>query len=182
LQLVLHFSSFLEINNSFHGDATMHKILAAAVVLGFLGLPIFASAQSTNQPSTKKETAGSPGTSTKKAAESNATRKAANKGSMKRQATKKKRLAMHGHKMGYATAKQRFAKSPSRHRHASGFSTAKKMHRASATARTTNARGQTSIQRKTAYRAGAPTQRNCGEFMYWKDGKCNDARNKKPAK
>ena len=20
--------------------------------------------------------------------------------------------------------------------------------------------------------------RNCGEFMYWKDGKCNDARNK----
>jgi len=164
----------------------MHKLLAAVAGLALLALPIFASAQSTNQPPTKKETAGNPGTSAKTAAASKATKKVANNGSMKGQAKimKKKRLAMHGHKMRHATAKhgKRFAKSPSRHRHASGFSTAKRMHRPSATSRTANARGQTSIKRRTAYRAEAPAQRNCGEFMYWKDGKCNDARNKKPAK
>jgi len=54
---------------------------------------------------------------------------------------------------------------------------------ASAKSRTTNARGaattrRTSIQRGAAYRAAPATQRSCGQFMYWKDGKCNDARNK----
>jgi hypothetical protein len=34
-------------------------------------------------------------------------------------------------------------------------------------------------QPRAGYRAGS--QRSCGVFMYWKDGKCNDARNK-PAK
>jgi hypothetical protein len=164
----------------------MHKILAAVASLAFLGFPIFASAQSTNQPSTKKETAGKPDASAKTATASNKTKKAANNGSMKRHAKlmKKKRLAMHGHKMRHATAKhgKRFAKSPSRHRHAANFSTGKRMHRASAKSRAANARGQISIKPRTAYRAEAPTQRNCGEFMYWKDGKCNDARNKKPAK
>ena len=169
----------------------MHRFLAAAAVLGLLGLPILASAQSTNQPSTKKETTANPGTSTKKPAEADATKKAANKGSMKRhaQVTKKKRLAMHGHKLRYATAKhgKRFTNSHSRHRHALGSSAAKKMHRVSAKSQTRNARNagsdrRTSIQRRAAYRAAAaPTQRSCGQFMYWKGGKCNDARNK-PAK
>ena len=157
----------------------MHRFLAAAAVLGLLGLPMLASAQSTNQPSTKKETSAKPVTSTKKAAEANATRKAANKGSMKRHAklAKKKR---------YATAKhgKHFTKSHSQHRHAVGSSAAKGMHRASAKSRTPHARSavsdqRTSIQRRAAYRAAsAPTQRSCGQFMYWKDGKCNDARNK----
>jgi hypothetical protein len=170
----------------------MYKILAGAAALGLLALPILASAQSTNKPTTKNETAANPGTSTKKSAVVNTTKKAANKGSIKRQAhvTKKKRLAMHGHKMRHATAKhgKRFAKSHSRHRHVYGVSAAKRMHRASAKSRTTNARGavsdrRSSIQRSAAYRAeSAPTRRNCGEFMYRKDGKCNDARNKPPAK
>lgn len=168
----------------------MYKILAGAAALSLLALPIIASAQSTNQPSTKKETAASPGT--KKSAAANTTKKAANKGSMKHQAqvTKKKRLTMHGNKMRHATAKhgKRFAKSHSRHRQVYGVSTAKKMHRASAKSRTANVRGavsgrRTSIQRNAAYRAeSAPTQRSCGVFMYRKDGKCNDARNKPPAK
>jgi hypothetical protein len=170
----------------------MHKILLSAAVLGLLGLPILASAQSTNQPSTKKETAANPGASTKKAAEANTTKKAANKGSMKRpaQVTKKKRFAKHGNKMRHATGKhgKHVAKSHSRHRQVYGVSTAKRMHRASAKSRTANVRGavsdrRTSIQRNAAYRAeSAPTQRSCGEFMYRKDGKCNDARNKPPAK
>jgi hypothetical protein len=167
----------------------MYKILVGAAALGLLALPILASAQSTNQPTTKNETAATPGTSTKKSAVANTTKKAANKGSTKRQAhfTKQKRLAMHGHKMRHATAKhgQRFAKSPSRHRHVYGFSTAKSKHRAAAKSRTTNAVNdrRTSIQRSAAYRAdSAPTQRSCGEFMYRKDGKCNDSRNKPPAK
>jgi hypothetical protein len=51
---------------------------------------------------------------------------------------------------------------------------------ASAKSRSTNVRGaattgRTSIKRGAAYRA---SQRSCGQFMYWKDGKCNDARNK----
>jgi hypothetical protein len=38
---------------------------------------------------------------------------------------------------------------------------------------------RTAVQRRVGYRAGpAPAHRNCGEFMYWKGGKCNDARNK----
>jgi hypothetical protein len=45
----------------------MHKIVAAAAVLGLLGLPILASAQNTNQPSTKKESAANAGIATKKA-------------------------------------------------------------------------------------------------------------------
>jgi hypothetical protein len=54
---------------------------------------------------------------------------------------------------------------------------------AAAKSRTTVARGaatnrRPSIQRGAAYRAPATTQRSCGQFMYWKDGKCNDARNK----
>ena len=186
----LHFSSFLGITNSFHGDPTMHKFLATAAVFGLLGLPILASAQSTNQPSTKKESAANPSASTKKAAKAKGTKQAAKKGSMNRQAqvTKKKRLAMHGHKMRHATAKhgKRFAKGHGRHRQA-GSSTATRMHQAAAKSRTTKARRavaepRTSIQRGAAYRAAsAATQRNCGEFMYRKNGKCNDARNK-PAK
>ena len=57
---------------------------------------------------------------------------------------------------------------------------------ASAKSRTTNVRGavkdrRPAIQRRTGYRAESvvPSQRTCGQFMYWKDGKCNDARNKK---
>lgn len=35
------------------------------------------------------------------------------------------------------------------------------------------------VQQRAGYRAQADRARgNCGEFMYWKDGKCNDARNK----
>jgi hypothetical protein len=55
---------------------------------------------------------------------------------------------------------------------------------ASAKSRTSNVRSapttrRTSIERRAAYRAeSATTQRSCGEFKYWKDGKCNDARNK----
>jgi hypothetical protein len=105
------------------------------------------------------------------------------------QVSKKKWLAMHGRKTRYPTAKdgKRFAKSHGRHRHASGFSPAKRMHRASAKSQTTNPRGavanrRTAIQRRAAYRAdSAPTQGSCGQFMYRKNGKCNDARNK-PAK
>ena len=170
----------------------MYKILAGAAALGLLALPILASAQSTNKPTTKNETAANSGTSAKKSAFANTRKKAANKGSMKRQAhvTKKKRLAMHGHKMRHATAKQgkRLAKSSSRHRHVYGVSAAKRMPQASAKSRPTDFRGaasdgRTSIQRRAAYRAEpAPTQRSCGEFMYRKDGKCNDARNKPPAK
>jgi|SRR5262245_6641576 len=170
----------------------MYKSLVGAAALGLLALPILASAQSTNQPTTKSETAATPSTSTQKSAVANTTKKAATKGGTKRQAhlTKQKRLAMHGHKMRHATAKhgKRFAKSPSRHRPVYGFSTAKNKHQASAKSRTSNARvavsdRRTSIQRRAAYRAdSAPTQRGCGEFMYRKDGKCNDARNKPPAK
>jgi hypothetical protein len=169
----------------------MYKILVGAAALGLLALPILASAQSTNQPTTKKETAATPGTSTKKSTVANTTKMAANKGSTKQQAHfTKQKAAMHGHKMRHATAKhgKRFAKSPSRHRHVYGFSTAKSKPRASAKSGTTNARvaandRRTSIQRRAAYRAdSAATQRSCGEFMYRKDGKCNDARNKPPAK
>ena len=51
----------------------------------------------------------------------------------------------------------------------------------SAKSRPTQARGavknrQTSTQRR-GYRAETAA-RTCGEFMYWKGGKCNDARNK----
>ena len=55
---------------------------------------------------------------------------------------------------------------------------------ASAKSQSTNARvvvkdRRTAVQRRVGYRAeAAPMPRNCGEFMYWKDGKCNDARNK----
>jgi hypothetical protein len=192
LQLVCTFHRFWGSPIAFMETRQMHKILLSAAVLGLLGLPILASAQSTNQPSTKKETAANPGASTKKAAEANTARKAANKGSMKRQAqvTKKKRFAKHGNKMRHATTKhgKRFAKSHNRHRQVYGISTATRMHRASAKSRTANVRGavsdrRTAIQRNAAYRAeSAPTQRSCGEFMYKKDGKCNDARNKPPAK
>jgi hypothetical protein len=179
----LQFSSFLETTNAFHGDPTMHKVLIAATVLGFLGLPILASAQSTNQPSAKKETAANPGTSTKKAVKANGTKQAIKNGSMKRHAQgTKKKLAMHGHKMRHATAKhgKRFAKSHGRHRQVTA---ANRMHQASAKLPTRHARGavgnrRTSIQRRAAYRAESATQRNCGQFMYWKNGKCNDARNK----
>ena len=144
-------------------------------------------------PGTSTKKAAAAKSTTKKTAVANTTKKAANKGSMKRQAhlTKKKRLAMQGHKMRHATAKRdkRFAKSHGGRRgQVYGISTAKRMHRASAKSRTTNARAaisdrQNSIQRTAAYRAElAPTQRSCGEFMYRKDGKCNDARNKPPAK
>src|SRR5262245_26002136 len=141
----------------------MHKILAAAAVLGLLGLPILASAQSTNQLSTKKETAANPGTSTKTAAKASATTQAAKKGSMKRhaQATKKKRLAMHGHKMRHATGKhgKRVAKAHGRHRQVSAV---KGTPRASAQSAMTDRRP--SIQRRAAYRAAsAPTQHNCGQ-------------------
>jgi hypothetical protein len=165
----------------------MYKILAGAAALGLLALPILASAQSTS-PTTKNETAATPGTPAKKSAVANTTKKATNKGSMKRQAqvTKKRRVAMHGHNIRHATAKhgKRFAKAHSRHRHGYGVSTAKRMPQASAKA----ARGAvsdrpTSMQRRAAYRAESVTgQRSCGEFMYRKDGKCNDARNKPPAK
>jgi hypothetical protein len=38
---------------------------------------------------------------------------------------------------------------------------------------------RTAMQRRAGYRAqAARAPSNCGEFMYWKDGKCNDARNK----
>jgi hypothetical protein len=164
----------------------MYKILAGAAALGLLALPILASAQSTNSPTTKNETAA--GTPAKKSAVANTTKKATNKGSMKRQAqvTKKRRVAMHGHNISHATAKhgKRIAKSHSRHRHGYGVSTAKRMPQASAKA----ARGAVSdrpisMQRRAAYRAESATgQRSCGEFMYRKDGKCNDARNKPPAK
>ena len=170
----------------------MYKILVGAAALGLLAVPILASAQSTNQPTTKNETAATPGTSTKKSAVANTAKNAANKGSTKRQAhsAKQKRLAMPGHKMRHATAMhgKRFANSPNRHRHVYGFSTAKNKHRASAKSGTTNARvavngRRTSIQGRAAYRAAsAASQRSCGEFMYRKDGKCNDARNKPPAK
>jgi hypothetical protein len=128
-----YFHRFLLITNSFHGDLTMHRILAVAGALGLLALPMLASAQSTNQPATKNETVANPGTSTNKAADANTTKKAANKGNMKRQAqvTKNKRFAMHGHKMRSvkATHGKRFAKSHSRHRHVYGFSAGKSMHR-----------------------------------------------------
>jgi len=168
----------------------MHKIVAAAAVLGLLGLPMFASAQNTNQPSTKKESAANAGIATKKATKANATNKAAKKSSMNRQAqvAKKKRLALHGHKMRHATAKhgKRLAKSHSRHRQASVFSATTKMHRASARSGKTNAQGAVagrpnSIQRQAAYQAQSAPTGSCGEFMYRKGGKCNDARNK-PAK
>jgi hypothetical protein len=156
----------------------MHKVLLAATAFGLLGLPILASAQNTNQPSMKKETASDSGLSTKKAAKANATKQTAKKGNMQRhaQVTKKKRFARHIHKTRHATAKhgKRFANSHGRHRQ---ISAATSLRHGSAKSRTTNARGAV-----TAYRAElAPTQRNCGEFMYWKNGKCNDARNK-PAK
>jgi len=148
-------SSFHRITDSFQGDPPMHKIVAAAAVLGLLGLPILASAQNTNQPSSKKESAANAGNATKKATKANATNKAAKKSSMNRQAqvSKKRRLALHGHKMRHATAKhgKRLAKSHS------------------------------SIQRQAAYRAQSAPTTSCGEFMYRKGGKCNDARNK-PAK
>ena len=53
---------------------------------------------------------------------------------------------------------------------------------ASAKSRTTHARSAVKdgrTQRRVGYRAEtvAP-QKSCGEFKYWKDGKCNDARNK----
>jgi hypothetical protein len=128
-----YFYRFLMITDGFHGDPTMRRILTAAGVLGLLAFPIPASAQSTNQPTTKNETAATTGTSTKKAADANTTKKAANKGSMKRhaQVTKNKRLAMHSHKMRYAKAMhgKRFAKSHSRHRQVYGFSAGKSMHR-----------------------------------------------------
>jgi hypothetical protein len=38
---------------------------------------------------------------------------------------------------------------------------------------------RTAVRGRAAYRAqAARAPRNCGEFMYRKDGKCNDARNK----
>ena len=163
----------------------MHKVLAAAAVLGLLGLPILASAQSPNQPSAKKETAAKPDTPGKKATQTSASKK----GSMNRQTqvTNKRRLATHGHKMRHARGNhgKRFAKVHIRPRHASGFRTVTRLHRAPGKPGTANARavtdGRTTIQRRAAYRAEAPMQRSCGQFMYRKDGKCNDARNK-PAK
>jgi len=167
----------------------MHKVLAAAAVLGLLGLPILASAQSPNQPSAKKETAAKPDTSGKKAAQASASKKAGSKGMNRQQAqvTNKRRLAAHGHKMRHARGNhgKRFAKVHIRPRHASGFRTVTRLHRAPGKPGTANARavtdGRTTIQRRAAYRAEAPMQRSCGQFMYRKDGKCNDARNK-PAK
>jgi hypothetical protein len=54
---------------------------------------------------------------------------------------------------------------------------------ASAKSQTSNVGGavkhRRTIHRRAAYRAeSAAGQRSCGEYMYWKDGKCNDARNK----
>ena len=185
LQLVCASHRFWRSPITFMETRPMHKVLIAATVLGLLGLPILASAQSTNQPSTNKDTAANPGTSTKKAVKANGTKQATKRGSLKRhaQGRKKNRLAMHGHKMRHATARhgKRFAKSHGGHRQVSA---AKRMHQASAKSPTRHARaavsnGRTSIHRRAAYRASsAPTQRNCGQFMYWKNGKCNDARNK----
>jgi hypothetical protein len=112
----------------------MHKVLSAAAVLGLLALPIPASAQRSDQPTTKNESAASSSTSTNKAADATSRKKAANKGSMKRhaQVTTKKRHATQGHKVRYTKAMhgKRFAKSHSRHRHIYGFSAGKPMHRA----------------------------------------------------
>jgi hypothetical protein len=191
LQPACTFRRFPGITHGFYGDPTMHRILATAGVLGLVALPILASAQSTTQPTTKTETAATAGA--KKSAAANTTKKSANKGSMKRQAhvANKKRHAMHGqHRTRHVTAKhgKRLAKSHGgRHGHVYGISTGKRVHRASAKSRT-HARTairdrQTSVQQSAAYRAeAAPTQRSCGEFMYRKDGKCNDARNKPAAK
>jgi len=41
-------------------------------------------------------------------------------------------------------------------------------------------KGKGKVQRRTGFRAEtAPAQRSCGAFMYFKNGKCNDARDKK---
>jgi hypothetical protein len=41
------------------------------------------------------------------------------------------------------------------------------------------AKGRGKVQRRSGFRAEiAPAQRTCGAFMYFKNGKCNDARNK----
>jgi hypothetical protein len=174
----------------------MHKVLMAATLLGLLGLPMLASAQSNNQPSTKKESAADPGTPANKAAKAYPTKQAAKPGSNKHaQISKKKRLATHHHNMPHVKANhgKRFAKSNGRHRFAKSngrhrqASAARRMHQASAKSRAKDVRGAvinggTSMRRRAAYQAeSAPMQRNCGEFMYWKNGKCNDARNK-PAK
>jgi len=54
----------------------------------------------------------------------------------------------------------------------------------SAKSRTANApvgaKGQGKVQRRAGFRAETgPAQRTCGAFMYFKNGKCNDAREKK---
>ena len=54
----------------------------------------------------------------------------------------------------------------------------------SAKSRTANAavgvKGRAPIQRRAGFRAETgPAQRTCGVFMYFKNGKCNDARDKK---
>jgi hypothetical protein len=42
------------------------------------------------------------------------------------------------------------------------------------------AKGRGTVHRRAGYRAAtAPAQRSCGAFMYFKNGKCNDARDKK---
>jgi len=54
----------------------------------------------------------------------------------------------------------------------------------SAKSQTANAPGRpksrATVQRRAGFRAEtAPTQRTCGAYMYFKNGKCNDARDKK---
>jgi hypothetical protein len=52
----------------------------------------------------------------------------------------------------------------------------------SAKSRSANAavgvKGRGTVQRRAGFRA-EPAQRSCGVFMYFKNGKCNDARDKK---